>query len=192
VNSIYRKYMNGSWRDFVADDNNALTSAPGQDGACPPAGSNLYEAGLTVGYGCIQLRLEDGGPNDADNEVNGSIQDPGGLAVPVGVSLAVLPVADKTVSVGSEAVVMRLRFSSDSGDVELLALSLQASGSGDDRTISKVNLVVDSNANGLVDGSEEAIATGQFDQDNGMLKLNMLQPYAVPAGDTDLLVTLQL
>ena len=190
--SVYRKYMNGSWRDFVVDANNVLSYAPGQDGACPPPGSNLYEAGQTAGDSCIQLTLEDGGPNDADNEADGRIQDPGGLAVPVGVSLELLPVIDKTVGVGSETVVMRLRLSSDSGDVELSSLSLQASGSGDDTTIESVTLVVDSNANGLVDDTEEIIATGQFDQDNGTLILNMLQPYVIPAGDTDLLVTLHI
>ena len=192
VNSLYRKYMNGSWRDFVVDDNNALSSAPGQDGACPPPGSHLYEAGLTVGHGCIQLTLEDGGPNDADIEVNGSIQDPGGLAVPVGVSLELVTVADQTVSAGSETVVMRVRLSSDSGEVVLSSLTLQASGSGDDKTIKDVKLIVDSNANGLVDDTDEIIANGQFDQDNGTLQLNMLQPYEIPAGDTDLLVTLIL
>ena len=184
--------MNGSWRDFVVDDSNALSSAPGQDGACPPPGSHLYEAGLTVGHGCIQLTLEDGGPNDADIEVNGSIQDPGGLAVPVGVSLELVTVADQTVSAGSETVVMRVRLSSESGEVVLSSLTLQASGSGDDKTIKDVKLIVDSNANGLVDDTDEIIANGQFDQDNGTLQLNMLQPYEIPAGDTDLLVTLIL
>jgi hypothetical protein len=29
------------------------------------------------GDNCIQLVIEDGGPNDADFEVNGSIEDPG-------------------------------------------------------------------------------------------------------------------
>jgi hypothetical protein len=192
VNSVYRKYMNGSWRDFVVDNNNALSSAPGQQGACPPPGSNLYELGLTVGHGCIQLTLEDGGPNDADNEANGSIQDPGGLAVPVGVNLELLTVADQTVSTGSEPVVMHLRLSTDSGEVELSSLTLQASGSADDRTIIDVKLIVDSNANGLVDDTDEIIANGQFDQDNGTLNLNMLQPYEIPVGDTDLLVTLVL
>jgi len=192
ANSVYRKYMNGSWRDFVVDDNNALSSAPGQDGACPPPGSHLYEAGLMVGHGCIQLTFEDGGPNDADIEVNGSIQDPGGLAVPVGVNLELMPTADQTVSVGSETVIMRVRLSSDSGDIELSSLTLQASGNGDDRTINDVKLIVDANANGVVDDTDEIIANGQFNQDNGTLMLNMLQPYEIPAGDTYLLVAVHL
>ncbi|MCO6412815.1 MAG: hypothetical protein J5I92_08730, partial [Thiogranum sp.] len=192
ANSRYRKYANGGWRDFVVDDRNALYSAPGEQGACPPPGSGQYETGLTTGHGCIQLTVEDGGPNDADNEANGSIQDPGGLAVPVGVNLTQLSAADQSVTVGSETVVMRLRLSSESGDVELTSLTLQASGSGDDRAVENIRLIVDANANGLVDDAEETIAAGRFNRDDGTLQLEMLQPYAIPAGDTDLLVTMQL
>lgn len=117
---------------------------------------------------------------------------PGGLAVPVGVNLTLLSAADQTVTAGSESVVMRLRLSSDSGDVELTSLTLQASGSGDDRVIENIRLIVDANANGLVDDAEEAIAAGRFNRDDGTLQLEMLQPYPVPAGDTDMLVTMQL
>jgi len=145
-----------------------------------------------VGHGCIQLTVEDGGPNDADAEANGSFQDPSGLAVPVGVTLQLLSRANQTVSIGGEAVVMRLRLSSESGDVELSSLTLQASGSGDDTDIQAVNLVVDADGNGVVDSGEPTIASGQFNQDNGTLQLNMVQPYAIPAGDTDLLVVVNL
>ena len=192
ANGRYRKYANGSWRDFVVDGHNALSSAPGAQGACPPPGSARYETGLTPGDGCLQLTLEDGGPNDADNQANGGIQDPGGLAVPVGVSLTLLSAEDRTAGAGSETVVMRLRLSSESGDVELSGLTLRASGSGDDRLVQGVRVIVDANANGLVDDGEESIATGRFDRDDGTLQLETLQPYPIPAGDTDLLVTLRL
>jgi hypothetical protein len=192
ANSVYRKYVNGGWRNFIVDVANTLSSAPGQGGACPPPGSSLFKPGLTVGHGCIQLTIQDGGPNDADNQANGSIRDPGGLAVPVGVSLKVLNTKDQTASAGSAAVVMRLRLSSESGDVELSSLTLQARGSGNDTDIQAVQVVVDSNANGVVDGGEEIIATGKFNQDNGTLQLNMFKAYAVPAGNTDLLVVVKL
>jgi len=66
--------------DFVVDDDNAVASALGENGACPDLGSELYVAGLTAGDTCMQLTLQDGGPNDADGEVNGSYKDPSGIA----------------------------------------------------------------------------------------------------------------
>jgi hypothetical protein len=86
--AIYRKYMPlpgaaGQWQDFVENAGNGVSSALGQAGACPEAGSALYTAGLTVGDRCVQLEIEDGGPNDADGMADGVLTDPGGIAVPV-------------------------------------------------------------------------------------------------------------
>jgi MYXO-CTERM domain-containing protein len=78
---VLRKFTEANgWNDFVVDDNNAVASALGEDGACPDLGSELYVAGLTAGDTCMQLTLQDGGPNDADGEVNGSYKDPSGIA----------------------------------------------------------------------------------------------------------------
>ena len=80
----YRKYTEaGGWVAFVTDTKNALASAAGgADDACPQAGSSSYQSGLNAGHLCLQLTLEDGGPNDADGQVNGVIDDPGGIAAP--------------------------------------------------------------------------------------------------------------
>ena len=80
----YRKYTEaGGWVEFVTDTKNALASAAGGAGnACPQAGSSSYQSGLNAGHLCLQLTLEDGGPNDADGQVNGVIDDPGGIAAP--------------------------------------------------------------------------------------------------------------
>ena len=80
---IYRKLLNGRWRTFVEDANNALHSAPGNPGYCPPPGDVSWESGLVPGYYCVQLTIEDGGPNDADGLANASIEDPGGVALQV-------------------------------------------------------------------------------------------------------------
>ena len=80
---IYRKLLNGRWRTFVEDANNALHSAPGNPGYCPPPGDASWESGLVPGYYCVQLTIEDGGPNDADGLANASIEDPGGVALQV-------------------------------------------------------------------------------------------------------------
>ncbi len=193
ANAVYRKHMAGAWQDFVLGTNDALASAPGGGGACPAPGDSAYSFGLHEGDGCLQLTLQDGGPNDADGQANGTISDPSGLAVPVGVSLQVLPVNDRVASANSnDNVVLALRLSSDSGDVELDSLTLTASGTGDDRQIRSVKAYIDENGNGAVDAAEPSIASGTFDQDNGQLSLQLLVPFAIPAGQTDLLVTFDL
>jgi len=74
----YRKYHPVSgWGDFVEDGKNSLASAAGIPGICPLPGDAAYTAGLTVGDLCVQLTIEDGGPNDTDGTVNYVIEDPG-------------------------------------------------------------------------------------------------------------------
>ncbi len=80
ANAVYRKAQSGGWRDFVVDEANSLASAPGTQGYCPPPGDIAYIEGLNEGYWCVQLTLEDGGPNDADGLANNAIEDPGGVA----------------------------------------------------------------------------------------------------------------
>jgi hypothetical protein len=77
---VYRKLTPVGWNDFVIDDNNAVASAAGEPGFCPPPGDSSYTEGLTPGHWCVQLTIEDGGPNDADGSANHSVDDPGGVA----------------------------------------------------------------------------------------------------------------
>ncbi len=78
--AIYRKFIADSWEDFVIDANNEVHSTAGNPGYCPPPGDDSWQTGLTEGDYCVQLTIEDGGPNDADGLVNGSVEDPGGVA----------------------------------------------------------------------------------------------------------------
>jgi hypothetical protein len=66
------------WQGFVIDSNNKVASARGSDGVCPAPGDVAYRDGLHAGDYCIQLTLEDGGPNDNDDLRNGVIRDPSG------------------------------------------------------------------------------------------------------------------
>lgn len=68
------------WQDFEVTDQDSVSTAPLVDGVCASA----YEPGLIEGHQCLRLVLQDGGPNDADGEVNGVVKDPGGVAVPQG------------------------------------------------------------------------------------------------------------
>ena len=80
--SVYRKFdaLNG-WQDFVIDSRNSLSSASSIAGICPAPGSTSYQSGLNAFDDCVQLTLQDGGPNDNDGEINGVIRDPGVFAV---------------------------------------------------------------------------------------------------------------
>jgi hypothetical protein len=82
-NAVYRKLIPGEgWQDFIEDTKNSLASAPvSEENVCPETGDDAYEEGLIAGYDCVQLTIEDGGPNDTDGEANGEIQDPGGVSV---------------------------------------------------------------------------------------------------------------
>ncbi|MBD1581577.1 Ig-like domain-containing protein [Pseudoalteromonas sp. S16_S37] len=82
ANAVYRKYTQAKgWGEFVEDENNQVFSAAGEFGYCPPPGDALWQAGLTEGHWCVQLLVQDGGPNDADGEANGTVVDPSGVAV---------------------------------------------------------------------------------------------------------------
>ena len=78
--AVYRKYTPTLfWHDFAFNNNNQVYSAAGEEGVCPPAGDSAYSPGLNEGHYCVQLLIQDGGPNDADSEQNFIIKDPGGL-----------------------------------------------------------------------------------------------------------------
>lgn len=82
ANAIYRKLMPVTgWVNFHEGANDSVWSAPGELGYCPAPGDEKWQNGLTEGHWCVQLIIKDGGLNDADGIENGSIVDPGGVAV---------------------------------------------------------------------------------------------------------------
>ncbi|WP_337842696.1 Ig-like domain-containing protein [Rheinheimera sp.] len=82
ANAVYRKFNDVTgWVDFVSNERNSVSSAAGERGFCPPPGDAVWTAGLTEGHWCVQVTVEDGGPNDADGIANSAIVDPGGVAV---------------------------------------------------------------------------------------------------------------
>ncbi len=88
-----RKF-NNQWQDFVTDSKNSIASAPGLRGVCPAPGATQWRAGLNPGHWCVQLTIQDGGPNDADNMANGVVEDPSGVAVVTGSNRLPVAVAD--------------------------------------------------------------------------------------------------
>ena len=80
-NPVYRKYMpHAGWVTFTENDSNSLASASKVNGICPGPEDSAYVSGLTEGDDCIRLTIEDGGPNDADQQANSIIKDPGGVS----------------------------------------------------------------------------------------------------------------
>ncbi|MCK4875578.1 MAG: hypothetical protein KAS26_07005 [Sulfurimonas sp.] len=79
--ATYKKYDSNTstWSDFVIDANNAVHSAASTADVCPAPGSDTYSVGLTTGHDCVQLTIQDGGPNDADGLANAEVKDPGGV-----------------------------------------------------------------------------------------------------------------
>lgn len=81
-NAVYRKFNAATgWFTFVENTLNTVYSAQGEQGFCPPPGDTSWAVGLIEGAWCVQLEVQDGGPNDNDGAKNGSINDPGGVAV---------------------------------------------------------------------------------------------------------------
>jgi hypothetical protein len=81
ANATYRKFQNNQWQTFVENGNNSVQSTQGQLGYCPPPKDDMWENGLIEGYFCVQLTIEDGGPNDADGVANSTVVDPGSIGV---------------------------------------------------------------------------------------------------------------
>lgn len=98
ANAHYRVYHpTTGWQDFVVDANNAVASCctqeslkqnnagnkgnyPGSNGNCPAPGSSDYQTGLAEGAMCVELTLQDGGPNDIDGTADHVITDPSVVA----------------------------------------------------------------------------------------------------------------
>ena len=78
---LFRSLSLNKWQTFFEDNDNRLASAPGAEGFCPPTTSDEYRPGLHTGDWCVRLTIKDGGVNDTDGAVNGSISDPGGVGV---------------------------------------------------------------------------------------------------------------
>ncbi|WP_299022624.1 tandem-95 repeat protein [uncultured Photobacterium sp.] len=114
ANAVYRKFVQGSgWVDFVTNEFNYLSSTQGEAGYCPPPGDSRWTSGLTEGHWCVQVTIQDGGPNDDDGIANGSVIDPGGVAARA--STNTLPVAqDDTVTISRNSSIIIDALANDS------------------------------------------------------------------------------
>jgi hypothetical protein len=77
ASAVIRKYhIQNGWSNFVEDNYNRIASLISTDGNCPNDDTANYVDGLQTGATCIRLTIQDGGANDADGKINGTIEDP--------------------------------------------------------------------------------------------------------------------
>ena len=132
-----KKYIDNTlgWQLFTEDANNSVASVAATSGTCPEPGSDLYVLGLNEGSNCVQLKIEDGGPNDADGQANGMLVDPVGVAskyigTPSDSSTATLN-DDQITSNGSDSVTVTVTvFDAQGLKLEDMTISASASLSG--------------------------------------------------------------
>ena len=130
ANAVYRKFKHDSgWVDFQTDENNYLSSAKGEAGYCPPPGDGAWSEGLTEGYWCVQMTIQDGGLNDDDDKANGTIVDPSGVAT---TSEGALPVAvDDNASVAvNGSVWIDVLVNDSDGDGDAIEITTASANSG--------------------------------------------------------------
>ncbi|WP_253819309.1 beta strand repeat-containing protein [Vibrio coralliilyticus] len=193
-NAIYRKYIESKgWFTFVEDANNSLASAASVSDDCPAPGNASFKSGLNQGDDCIQLTIEDGGPNDADGKVNGIVSDPGGIAVASTTPEVSIEVVSNNANTFSrndqEQVVLRLKLTASLAGAQLDSLQLSSSGDLNEQTdLSLVALYHDTDVNGEGD---TLLASSNYLQDDGQLEFTLSTPLQLSAGDTHLVITYQ-
>jgi hypothetical protein len=81
----------GRWISFSATGGDEIRSAQRVNGQCPAPQSAAYLPGLIAGNDCVQLTITDGGANDGDGLVNGSVSVTAAPTVPTSVATATPP-----------------------------------------------------------------------------------------------------
>ncbi|MBY5923041.1 Ig-like domain-containing protein [Ferrimonas balearica] len=142
ANAVYRKFLpREGWVTLVEDGDNLLHSAPGEPGFCPPPGGDVWTPGLTEGHWCVQLTLKDGGRYDADELTNGSVTDPGGVAVMLSNNRPPLANADATRVRDGKLVIVPVLENDSDPDADPLSVVAASAALGqvsinDDNTLS--------------------------------------------------------
>ncbi|HHF3003037.1 TPA: Ig-like domain-containing protein [Vibrio diabolicus] len=148
ANAVYRKYnAEQGWVDFIEDAQNTVSSSAGEAGYCPPPGHSSWSQGLTEGDWCVQLTIEDGGPNDDDGLANGSVVDPGVVAARVNNNALPQAIDDNA-------------FVSLNGTVTLDVLSNDTDADGDGLKVSRAS--VDIGSVSVVDNKLSYVTQPQY------------------------------
>lgn len=189
----YLQFIEGvDWLEFVTDNLNEIRSVNSTNGNCPDAGDSAYEYGLVEGANCLQLSIEDGGPNDSDGFVNGSISHLGGLesltAFNNWVTVTNNPINNNPNQGQTPDVILAFSINSPTNDAQVMELT--ASLSGDTQAVDPnlIQLYQDSNKNGLAEVGEEILHETTIDNNNN-ITFELETPVQLEAGDNEFLVT---
>ncbi|MCF6440485.1 Ig-like domain-containing protein [Pseudoalteromonas luteoviolacea] len=123
INAVYRKLIGTQWVDFIVDEQNKIYSSLGEPGYCAPPGSDVWREGLTEGDWCVKLQIVDGGPNDDDGIANGSIIDPGGVAIVNNGNSLPVAVADEKVVGSGQAIQIDVLANDTDADGDTLTIT---------------------------------------------------------------------
>ncbi|MGO3785800.1 MAG: tandem-95 repeat protein [Pseudoalteromonas prydzensis] len=121
--AIYRKLINNEWVDFNTNNGDKLYSTQGEQGYCPSPNSLLWQEGLKEGDWCVQLRITDGGINDADGVANGQIVDPGGVSVMSSNNSAPVTQSDQVIIAVGNSIVIDVLSNDSDADNDVLTLN---------------------------------------------------------------------
>lgn len=77
--AIFRKLIDRRWTNFDTSSGDLLGTATADVNGNCQGPDGVFNAGVRQGNQCIYIRIHDGGPNDADGQVNGTIIDPSGI-----------------------------------------------------------------------------------------------------------------
>lgn len=149
------------------------TTARLGDGSSAAVGANT----------CATVSIQSSGSDShaADNSAPCS----SGSAPVVTVATGGSPPASQTVAMGSTNVPVIQFVINPTAATTLDGITLTSSGSGNDQVdITAVKLYIDANANGVVDGSETALASGTFPSNNGSVTLAVSPAYAFSSAKT--------
>jgi hypothetical protein len=135
--AVFRKYIDSNigWQDYEINATNAISSSAAVNGACPQPGSSMFIEGLTEGHTCIELFIEDGGPNDSDKKADGLVTDPSGFAVlyfgpPSSDSTISIDLAELKANGTDTAIVTVTAVDSDGRSLEGMSVTAEASVEG--------------------------------------------------------------
>lgn len=76
-----RKLIDNRWTTFSTSGGDLVGSANTDASGNCQGPDGVFSPGLTTGAQCLYLRIHDGGLNDADHTVNGTVVDPSGIMV---------------------------------------------------------------------------------------------------------------
>lgn len=189
--NVFKVLIDGEWVAFIADENNKIRSARGQEGVCPAVGSELYQPGLTPGDWCVQLTLHDGGLYDVDQRGNGSVAVTSGISSLSSFATVTYTFLPKLKQEMGLSKVTLSAFEIDNGeDVQISGLTLQASGSGDEAThVERVEIWLDENGDNSWDEGDQKLGQGHFSEDDERLVIDFDSSFDLNKGISNILVT---